>query len=102
MMQWQTHQQSSGSPLLSGKSVGCRPRRAVLSNPLIVHHNLVMSVLWSSDVALVISSFIVDSRENAGSCLRRSLALLSWPGYPLGLAACIAYVFQCGYDINQP
>ena len=52
---------------------------------LIVCHNVVLSVLWSmlstnflhclllwSDVALVISSFIFDSRGKAWSCLRRS------------------------------
>ena len=57
----------------------------IASTPFIVRHNLVLSVLWSmlstnslhcvrlcSDVALVISSFIADSRGEAGSCLRRS------------------------------
>ena len=74
------------------------------SNPLIVRHSLVLSVLWSmlstnslhylllwSDVALVISSFIVDSREPA--CVGR-LAPPSWLRSPLGLVACKAYVFQ--------
>ena len=54
------------------------------SIPLVVLHSLVLSVLWSMlstnslhylllwfDVALVISSFIVNSRGEAGSCLRR-------------------------------
>ena len=31
MMHWQTHQQSSGSPLLSGQLVRCRLQKAVLS-----------------------------------------------------------------------
>ena len=82
------------------------------SIPLIVRHNLVLSVLWSmlltnslhrlllrSDVALVISSFIVDSRGEAGSSLRRSsrssiMAKIS--------VACKAYVFQWGYDGKRP
>ena len=81
------------------------------SIPLIVRHNLVISVLWSmlstnslhclilsSDVALVISSFIVDSRSTqAGS----RLAPPSWPTSLLRLVACIDYVFQWGYDGKQ-
>ena len=31
MMHWQTHQQSSGSPLLSRQLVRCRRHKAVLS-----------------------------------------------------------------------
>ena len=85
------------------------------SIPLIVRHNLVLSVLWSmlstnslhclllwSDVALVISSFIVGSRGEAGSCLRRSSAPPSWLKSQLGLVAYRAYVFQWGYDGKQP
>ena len=30
------------------------------------------------------------------------LAPPSWPGFPLGLVACKSYVFQWGYDVNQP
>ena len=35
------------------------------------------------------------------ACVGR-LAPLLWPGSPLGLVACIAYVFQWGYDGKQP
>ena len=44
--------------------------------------------------SFVISSFIVDSRGDAASCLRMSS--------PLGLVASKAYVFQWGYDGKQP
>ena len=64
------------------------------SIPVIVRHNLVLSVLWSklsrnslhglilsSDVALMISSFIVDSRgaRRGPDCVDR-LDPQSWPG----------------------
>ena len=86
------------------------------SIPLIVRHNLVLSVLWSmlstnslhclllwSDVALVISSFIVGSRGEAGSCLRRSSRSSIMVKISAGTCfAYRAYVFQWGYDGKQP
>ena len=79
---------------------------------LIVRHNLVLSVLWpvlstnslhclllSSDVALVISSFVVDSRGEAGSGLRRSSRSSIMTKISAG-TCCVykAYVFQLGYE----
>ena len=76
---------------------------------LIVRHNLVLSVLWSmlsinslhclllwSDVAFLTAGM---RRDHACICRINSPP---WPGIPLGLVACIAYVFQWGYDGNQP
>ena len=73
--------------------------------PLIVRYNLVLSVLWSmlstnslqclllwSDVALVISSFIVDSRGEAGSCSRRSSRSSIMARISVG--ACCVYSFR--------
>ena len=58
-------------------------------------------LLLKSDVALVISSFVVDGRARWCPACVGCLAP-SWPGSPLGIVACIAYVFQWGYDRKQP
>ena len=44
MMQWRTHQHSSGSPLLSGQSVRYRPRKAMIS--LIFLVTVKRSAFW--------------------------------------------------------
>ena len=98
--------------------MGCAGDALILCSQFLclsVHHNLVLSVLWSmlstnschclllrSDVALVISSFIVDSRGEVGSCWRGRLTPPSWLRSPLGLVACVVSVFQRGYDEEQP
>ena len=50
----------------------------------------------------MISSFIVDSRGEADPAYLGRLAPPSLLISPLGLVACIAYVFQWGYDGKQP
>ena len=61
----------------------------------MVSTNCLHCLILLSDVALAISSFIVDSQGEAGpACVCR--------GTPLGLVACIAYAFQWGYDGKQP
>ena len=85
------------------------------SIPFIVRHNPVLSVLWYmlstnylhclilwSDVPLVISSFIVDSRCEEGSCMRRSCRSSIMTRITTGLVVCIAYLFQWGYDCKHP
>ena len=49
-------------------------------------------LLLYTDVALAISSFSVDSGARWGPACVGRLAPPSWPGTPLGLIACIAYV----------
>ena len=52
--------------------------------------------LWRSHYSLSTTGARRDP-----ACVGR-LAPPSWPRSPLGLVACIAYVFQWGYDGKQP
>ena len=52
--------------------------------------------------ALVISSFVSTAGARRDPACVCRLAPPSWLRYPLGLVACVAYVFQWGYDGKQP
>ena len=61
--------------------------------------NYLHCLFLSSDIALVISSFILSTAgaRRGPDCVGR-LAPTSFLGPPQGLVACIAYVLHWGYD----